>query len=245
MPQYPGRTVIKPPTEHITSGKIIKPSLRLMWKEFANTTLGCIFIWVLGVSIWIGFAYIFLVLDDGMPIQDFWNVYVPKYWPVAYLFAAGLTFVLILPTFILYPLYFRNIEYSIISKTGDTMPEVYVKKGLLNITKKHVPFRTITNISSKAGPMDRLFRIGTVEIQTAGGHSVHQTANEKLEGIVFFEEVRDFVLQELRKFRSPYTTATEIALEESKEPPKVRRTGKANEEMLMLLHEIRDILNRG
>ncbi len=34
------------------------------------------------------------------------------------------------------------------------MPEVYVKQGVVTVPQKHVPFRTITNISSKAGPFD-------------------------------------------------------------------------------------------
>ncbi|NIO19455.1 MAG: PH domain-containing protein, partial [Candidatus Aenigmarchaeota archaeon] len=93
------------------------------------------------------------------------------------------------------------------------MPEIYVKKGLINITRKHVPFRTVTNISSRAGPFDRLFGIGTVEIETAGYSGPKSGAfsgpEEKIEGIVFYEEVRDFILAELRKFRAPYTTTTE------------------------------------
>ncbi len=234
--------MIKPPFPHVTSGKIFKPSLRLMWKEMTNITLLSTFFWLLGVLGWIGFSYIFVVLDDGMLPSVWWNTYIPTWWPVTYIFAAGLIFILCIPMYIFYPLYFRNIEYSVISKTGDSMPEIYVKKGLINITKKHVPFRTVTNISSKAGIMDRIFGIGNVEIQTAGGHSAMQSAEEKLEGIVFFEEVRDFVLQELRKFRTPYTTTTEIAVEA--EAPRRQQTGSANEQMLMLLHEIRDILKR-
>jgi membrane protein YdbS with pleckstrin-like domain len=236
-------TVIKPPFPHVTSGKIFRPSLRLMWKEFTSITLLCTFFWFVGVLGWLGFAYIFLVLDDGMFPMLFWNNYVPTWWPVTYLYAAILVFALCIPMFVFYPMYFRNIEYSVISKEGDSMPEIYVKKGLLNITKKHVPFRTVTNISSKAGIMDRLFGIGNVEIQTAGGHTAMQSAEEKLEGIIFYEEVRDFVLNELRKFRLPYTTTTEIVVE-SEPAPRSQRRGSANEEMLSLLHEIRDILNR-
>jgi len=239
---YSDSTVIKPPMENVTSGKIFKPSLRLMWKEFTSLTLACIVFWILGVLFWVGFGFAFLVLDDKMPSSTFWNSYIPTFWPATYIFAAGLIFVLIVPMFLLYPFYFRNIEYSVISKSGDSMPEIYVKKGLLNIMKKHVPFRTVTNISSKAGPMDRLFGIGAILIQTAGGHTATQSAEEKLEGIVFYEEVRDFVLTQLRKIRTPYTTATEIAIDAGE--PRVERVLSGNEEMLHLLREIRDMLNR-
>ncbi|NIV68274.1 PH domain-containing protein, partial [Candidatus Bathyarchaeota archaeon] len=63
------------------------------------------------------------------------------------------------------------------------------------------PFRTITNIASRVGVFDRLFRIGTVEIQTAGysgGPTGQGGPEEKLEGIKFYQELAQFVLRELR-----------------------------------------------
>ena len=115
------------------------------------------------------------------------------------------------PLLIYTPYYFRSIEFSVKAETGETMPEVYVKKGVLTITRKHVPFRTITNISSKAGLFDRLFGIGSVHIETAGYSGSQQKGPEvKLEGIVFYEEVRDFILNELRRLKAPYVTGTEV-----------------------------------
>lgn len=213
-----------------------------MAKELTAITLAATILWLVGVLGWLGLGYAILVLDGNLTVLTFWNIYVPSWWPATYIFAAGLIFILVLPTYILYPLYFRNIEYSVLSKSGNSMPEIYVKKGLLNITKKHVPFRTITNIASRAGPMDRLFGIGTVEIQTAGGSgSQHsQGPEEKLEGIVFFEEVRDYILQTLRKFRAPHTTRKSA---DSKVYPLAEGTGTVEDEILRTLTEIRDILD--
>lgn len=234
-------TVIKPPMEKITSGRIIKPSMRLLWKEYATIILGCLWVWILGVLCWVGFAYIILVLDEGMSPSFFWNTYIPTWWSFTYLYGALLTFIFIIPYCVMYPLYFRNIEYSVISSSGESMPEIYVKKGLLNITKKHVPFRTITNIASRAGPLDRLFGIGTVEIETAGfSGASKQGPEEKLEGLVFYEEVRDFILQELRKFRHPYATATEIIPGVEEPIPDI--PDSLDDEILKTLREIRDIL---
>lgn len=143
------------------------------------------------------------------------------------------------------PLYIRTIEYSVISKSGTVMPEIYVKKGLINVTRKHVPFRTITNISSRAGPIDRIFGIGTVEIQTAGysgGPHGQSGPEEKLEGITFYEEVRDFILQELRRFRDPYVVGTEVV--HPREEPIPRLTDSLDDEMLTTLREIRNVLER-
>ena len=81
--------------------------------------------------------------------------------------------------------------------------EIVVFKGLLNMTEKHVPYRTVTNISMRSGPFDRLFNIGTIEIQTAGSSSpsLDQAAEEKLEGIIIYREVRDYILTQLRQFQ--------------------------------------------
>ena len=126
------------------------------------------------------------------------------------------------------------------AETGETMPEIYVKRGVFTITRKHVPFRTITNISSKAGLFDRLFGIGSVHIETAGYSGSNQTGPEvKLEGIVFYEEVRDFILNELRKFKAPYVIGTEV-VPRIEEP--VPKTEGLDDEILITLREIRDIL---
>ena len=101
--------------------------------------------------------------------------------------------------------YTRSMEFHIFAN------EAVVKKGVINKTEKHVPFRTITNISSRYGLFDRFFGIGTVEIETAGKSSASASAGpeEKIEGIPNFLEVRDLILDELRKFRSQYATGTE------------------------------------
>lgn len=139
--------------------------------------------------------------------------------------------------------YVRSIEYAVLSESGTAMPEVYVKKGIINITRKHVPFRTITNIASRAGVFDRLFRIGTVEIQTAGysgGPTGQSGPEEKLEGIKFYRELTQFVLRELRRFRDPYTTGTEVVA--PRDEPVQRSDITLDDEILLALHDIREIL---
>ena len=120
------------------------------------------------------------------------------------------------------------------------MPEIYSMKGVITITRKHLPFRTITNISSRAGPFDRLFKIGSVHIETAGYSGANQPGpEEKLEGIMFYEEVRDFILNVLRKFREPYVMGTEV-VHPTDEP--VPRMEGLDDEILITLREIRDLL---
>jgi hypothetical protein len=65
---------------------------------------------------------------------------------------------------------------------------------------------------------------------------------EKLEGITFYEEVRDFILQELRRFRDPYVVGTEVVHPRDEEVP--RMSDSLDDEMLITLREIRNGLER-
>jgi len=80
----------------------------------------------------------------------------------------------------------------------------------------------IIKLPNRKGIFDRLFGIGTVLIETAGGSTgiqptgiaslllqrLRSEAEEKIEGIKFHEELRDFILREMRFFgrRAPTST---------------------------------------
>lgn len=192
---------------------------------------------VLFVIIWLFVIIIFLVVLSINPLSNFISLIGPiNFWTIIP------NLIWLIPALILYPYYFKSLEYSVKAKSGDTMPEIYSKRGILTITRKHIPFRTITNISSRAGPFDRFFNIGSVHIETAGYSGTNQSGpEEKISGIVFYEEVRDFILKELRKFKTPYTTGTEIGY--PIEEPVPREEG-LDDEILITLREIRDILRK-
>ncbi|MFW9908236.1 MAG: hypothetical protein ACFFEF_06645, partial [Candidatus Thorarchaeota archaeon] len=67
-------------------------------------------------------------------------------------------------------------------------------------------------------------------------------AEEKLEGITFYEELRDFILRELRKFKDPYVTGTEVVLPEEDQAVIVEEN--LEDEILQVLREIRDLLRK-
>lgn len=236
--------VIKPPMEDVTAGRVFKPDRRFYYKEWFGAVIVWLFFWLCAIGIlvlgsWIGASdtasdwvpIFWVIFYDWLPAVNFWYVVSSVFW--------------FLPVLVAIPLYIRSFEYSVISKAGATMPEIYVKKGLVNVTKKHVPFRTITNISSRAGPIDRLFGVGTVEIQTAGfsgGAKAGGSPEEKLEGITFYEQVRDFVLQELRRFRDPYVIGTEVVHPVDEKVP--RLSDSLDDEILITLREIRNVLEK-
>ncbi len=236
--------VIKPPMDDVTAGRVFKPDRRFYYKEWLGATLVAMFLWLIVVGFLLLGTWIYLTDQAGATWITFYAIVFDVFPLLNFWFAVSMLFWW-LPAMIGIPLYIRNIEYSVISKAGTTMPEIYVKKGLINITRKHVPFRTITNIASRAGPIDRLLGIGTVEIQTAGysgGPGGQAGPEEKLEGITFYEQVRDFVLQELRRFRDPYVVGTEVVRPMDESVP--RLSDSLDDEILITLREIRDVLSR-
>jgi membrane protein YdbS with pleckstrin-like domain len=229
--------VIRPPVRQIVSGKTFKPSQAYLRKLVFQSVLVFALIWVISVVSFVGIC--FLVATDPVKYPSATQLINDWFVPVT-LWITILNLVWLVPTLIALPPYFRSIEYSVKAESGDTMPEIYSKRGILTLTRKHLPFRTITNISSRAGPFDRLFKVGSVHIETAGYSGASQKGpEEKISGVVFYEEVRDFILKELRKFREPYVTGTEV-VHPTEEP--VPRLEGLDDEILVTLREIRDIL---
>ncbi len=130
--------------------------------------------------------------------------------------------------------YVRKMEFAILDN------EVIVKKGIINRTIKHIPFRTITNVSSRYGVYDRLLGIGTVQIETAGKSGQQTGPEAKIEGINNFTQVRDLILEALRQFRGQYATATEL------EPRLILPTTDQgfHKDMVAELREIKEILSK-
>jgi len=232
--------VIKPPVERVTSGKLFRPSRSFLHKMWIEAVVAVAMIWLVIIISFVGMAFL-LAFVEPSKYPSAWRMIGDWFGPVSY-WTVGLNLIWLIPCLIWIPFYYGSIEYSVKAESGETMPEIYVKKGVITVTRKHVPFRTITNISSKAGPFDRLFGIGSVNIETAGYSGTKQTGpEEKLEGIVFYEEVRDFILNELRKLRVPYVTGTEV-VHPAKEP--APRMESLDNELLITLREIRNALKR-
>jgi len=227
-----------PAMEGMPSGKTFKPAKALRNKYWFTAISVALGVWLLVVAGFYGLSYL-ISLDEGWSHAVFisqWLGFV-NFWT----FTANMAW--LIPALVGITVYIKSIEYSVISESGEASPEIYVRKGIVNVTKKHVPFRTITNISSRAGVLDRLFGIGNVEIQTAGysgGAAGKAGPEEKLEGIKAFEELAHFVLGELRKFRDPYTTGTEVVFPRDEAVP--RLDGSLDDEILSAIRDIREIL---
>ena len=91
--------------------------------------------------------------------------------------------------------YFRSLRYEILED------EVIVHVGIITHSVKHVPYRTVTNITVKRDILDRwFFNLGSLNIQTAG-MSGQSGAEEKLVGLENIQEIYESVVSELRRFR--------------------------------------------
>ena len=100
-----------------------------------------------------------------------------------------------LPALILVGAYYRSLSYEIQDD------EVIVRAGIWTKSVKHVPYRTVTNLTVKRDIFDRwLFGLGSLNIQTAG-MSGTTGAEERLVGLPNVQEVYDIVVTELRRFR--------------------------------------------
>ncbi len=103
--------------------------------------------------------------------------------------------------------YYNSLSYEIQDD------EVIMRVGIVTKSVKHVPYRTVTNITIKRGILDRLFGLGTLNIQTAG-MSGTTGAEESLEGLDNVQKVYDMVATELRRFRGSMTpTAADVEIE--------------------------------
>ncbi|MHA1938306.1 MAG: PH domain-containing protein, partial [Candidatus Thorarchaeota archaeon] len=157
--------VIKPPSDEFESGRIFRPLPSLRHKKWLKFILAAfafygVFLFAFfGPPIVTVFVIEFIPLNLYLPL-DSWIVGSQVYWII--------TPIWLIPALVWVHLYVRSIEYSVVGWRGETMPEIYQKKGIITITKKHVPFKNITHVKNRVGIFDRLYGIGCVKVETAG-----------------------------------------------------------------------------
>jgi uncharacterized membrane protein YdbT with pleckstrin-like domain len=211
--------VIRPPFEQITSGRVFRPTNAFIGKKIIKISIILLLVWGL---IWL----LFQGLNDpivGEILRAGWQpleLVSEVGWEITNLVYMVFMIVAFLTGTVYETIYVKRIEYSVLGWTGDSMPEIYTKRGIITITKRHVPFRTVTNVQTRRGVFDRIMGIGTVLIETAGGAVSAQptgllplliqkiggsnNSEERVEGIRFHEELRDFILREMREIgKSP------------------------------------------
>ena len=211
--------VIRPPIEQVTSGRVFQPTNAFIGKKMLKAGIILILIGIGLQLLFIGFTnpiFLDIIINIFEPIE----LLVLLGWETANLvYIIGATIVFVIGSVYVY-IYVKRIEYSAMGWSGDTMSEIYTKRGIITITKRHVPFRTVVHVETRRGIFDRIMGIGTVLIETAGGSKGQQAhslppfllliqklggenkSEERVEGIRFHQELRDFILREMRDLGS-------------------------------------------
>lgn len=99
-----------------------------------------------------------------------------------------------IPTILLLGPYTRSLRYEIQDD------EVIVYAGIWTQSVKHVPYRTVTNLTVKRGVLDRWLGIGTLSIQTAGTGGT-AAPEQSLAGLANVQAVYSTVTAQLHRFR--------------------------------------------
>jgi len=120
-----------------------------------------------------------------------------------------------------------------------TESDIIVEKGIWWKRKSIVPYNRVTNVEVIQGPLSRRFELGKVSIQTAGFSAGGSSGSAKVaEAVILgtknFEEVKDFVMTSVKRFRP-------MAVEAEAE---VTAMGDVNVKILDELKKIRKILER-
>ena len=228
---YKGSDIPPPPVKP----RVIRPSKSFLWKNYFILVLIFIMFTIFLLLILFVFDnFIGSFADDTQRREIIFQAF---YW-LGILYFATWSIITVVYVIGLY-FYVKSMVFSVF---GD---EIVVKKGIINKSEKHVPYRTVTHIDMRAGPFDRLFNIGTIEIQTAGGkHTLDEQAEEKLEGIKIYREVRDYILTQLRQFQAADGTGASSATLPDTRVSKISSepTESISLQMLSELKEIKSLL---
>ncbi|MHA2064968.1 MAG: PH domain-containing protein [Candidatus Thorarchaeota archaeon] len=248
MTERSGR-VIKPPSEEFESGRIFRPLSSLRHKMWLKFVVAAFALYGVFLFAFFGPPLITIFVIEFIPlnlffVQEGWIVGSIVFWIVAPFW--------LVPAFVWVHLYVKSIEYSVVGWQGGVMPEIYQRKGIITITKKYVPFKNVVSVKNRVGIFDRLYGIGTVKIETAGesggmaatgiltfilSRLISQTSEENIEGVRFHEELKQFILKEMRGFGSshPHVSAREQS---------IMSGGLFTERTLRAFQDVRDALRK-
>ena len=197
--------------------KVFEPSSRYLAKIRLQTS-------IILLLIYLGCAPLALAFGANNPDGDVWYLAI----------SAGVILICWLVGMALTGPYYRSLRYEVMAD------EVIVRAGIVTKSVKHVPYRTVTNITVRRGLMDRwLFSLGTLNIQTAG-MSGTTGAEESLVGLPDVQTVYDIVVTELRRFRG---SQAPTAADDDVTAPAAMADGQLTQ-LLVEVRAIRQILEQ-
>ena len=141
--------------------------------------------------------------------------YIPRaeaaWWILALCFVGFL--VVMGLVFLWLPAFFRSLEYVIDSDSVKMKKGVFWKK---NVT---VPFTKITNVDVTQGPLQRIFDIGTIHVQTAGAGGQQGTRAELLlMGVRDLDGLKEAIMTRVRGYETAEPAEVKDKVVEKGEP---------------------------
>lgn len=176
--------------------------------------------WVLKqISVFIGIAFGFIMFNEleGVVRRAFVGMEV-----LALVFA-----VLYLPiSFLLVSLDFNYRWYMVTDRS------LRMREGILKVQERTMTFSNVQNVAIRQGPLQRFFGIADVEVRTAGGGGGgdHGQQDDSLaenmhigyfRGVDNAEDIRDLIMNHLRRLSASGLGDPEEATAESPEPAEV------------------------
>lgn len=237
--------VIKPPAEGLVIGRHFKPSKALRNKYWLKTIIIAVLVWVLFYIVPPGIFFL-LIFDIPSLAFDILKI-MSVNWDLTLFLFTMFELSIVLAALIYIPIYVNSIVYAVGTESGET-EEIYQKRGIITITETHTPIRNVTYASTSVGLFDRLFSIGSVSIETAGGEGgsapvgligllllrFRGSEGMQITGIRFYDKLHKHIVRCIRE-------AGEVS---KTEPSKIgKRKGIRSEKGLELLREIRDELS--
>ncbi len=114
--------------------------------------------------------------------------------PIMMLGLLGICLVIYLLACLYFPAFYRTLEYSIDDDS------IRLKKGVFWRKRTTVPYGKITNIDITQGPVERMFGISHLQIQTAGNSNPQAPKAELvIAGIRDCESLRNIIISRINK----------------------------------------------
>ncbi|MGD2072151.1 MAG: PH domain-containing protein [Candidatus Thorarchaeota archaeon] len=237
--------IIKPPTEGLVIGRPFRPSKALRNKYWLKAIIIAVIVWVVFYIAPPGIFFL-LIFDIPSLAFDILKIMSVNWTTTLFLFTVFESIIVFIALLYI-PIYVNSLVYAVGTESGKT-EEIYQKRGLITITETHTPLRNVTYTSTSVGLFDRLFSIGSVSIETAGGERgaaptgliglllLRFRSGESLQiaGIHFYDKLHKHIVRCIREVGESFKI----------EPSKITASSKSSirsEKALELLREIREI----
>ncbi|MFC1608345.1 PH domain-containing protein [Candidatus Latescibacterota bacterium] len=128
--------------------------------------------------------------------------------------AFSIAFAVLLMVMVLYalwiPAYFKTLDYCIDKEA------VRMSKGVFWKRRVTVPYDKITNVDISQGPLERMYNVGKIHVQTAGaGGPQGANAELRLLGVRNLEDIKETIMEGVRGQKQSLNASQEIPKSDS------------------------------